>query len=116
MNKLEQHSKEQRALLRIESIKKFFKHCRLFITANVLILFVSKDIFNWFDIAAITDNGFKQWVMWNIASIPIIWSIVLTIHALVVFRIRLVRFKWTKPEMLIKWEQKMIQDIIQKEL
>ena len=72
----------------IAQIKDFYKHLRIFSIATILIFIIKADIFEWFLNSAAIAPSLKDWITWNIISVPIIWAVVLLIHGWVVFRIK----------------------------
>lgn len=101
---------------RVARIKDFYQHLKLFSITTIMLFIIKADIFKWFLNSAAIEPGYKEWIAWNMLSIPIIWSVILLIHGLVVFRIKIINWKRLKPKALRDWEQTKINQILQDEL
>ncbi len=100
--------KLERAQKRLDALKAFYNHLVVYVVVNIaLFVFRGKIIFTLININAIGNPDFLKWVDWNIYGTPIIWGIVLLIHAISVFSIF--------PKLLYKWEEKQMQKIMKEE-
>lgn len=101
---------------RVDELRGFYKHLQTFLTANIILIIIKIDLFNWFIDSANIDEEFMEWIEWNFLSIPIIWSIVLLCYALFIFKIKYKDWSNLKPQILKNWEQEKIKEILQEEL
>ena len=98
-----------RAQKRVNDIKIFYRHLRIYIFINVLLLFVKYRALDFFAEKGIQDPGFLDWFQWNLISTPVIWGIGLLLHALYVFKFQARPLKELKPKFLEDWEKRQIQ-------
>jgi hypothetical protein len=99
-------AKYERAKKRVNCIKGFYNHLAAFLIVNLLIL-----LFRFEFIPVITfsneDPNLQHWLDWNTYGITLVWGFGLFVHGVWVFA-----KKWT---FLQSWEEKKVQDIIEKE-
>lgn len=96
--------KYQRAKKRVEELKGFYRHLRVFVLVNVFLYLFKAGIFNSALPEFLTSEPqFFSWVDVNLW----VWGIILLVHALYVFR--------NKIPFLKKWEERQIQKIMEKE-
>ncbi|RDK87142.1 2TM domain-containing protein [Marinirhabdus gelatinilytica] len=95
---LTQKQKLEKAKKRVEKIKGFYSHAIVYAIVNLLILLSSMGFFT---------NGFVNLHMpsWGYFTTPFFWGIGLFFHGLSVF----------KTGFLKKWEQRKIQEYLEKE-
>tara|TARA_B100001146_G_scaffold224006_1_gene240238 strand:+ start:743 stop:1066 length:324 start_codon:yes stop_codon:yes gene_type:complete len=74
-------SKYSRAKLKVERIKKFYEHALLFLIVNVVLFWFKGEIFAFFLDQEIHNSEFYNWLALNIIFIPVIWGVILLIHA-----------------------------------
>ncbi|MGD1946705.1 MAG: 2TM domain-containing protein [Croceivirga sp.] len=75
-----------KAQRRVKRIKGFYQHLTAYIIINtVLLLSSGKITFILLSREALGNPAFLKWVNWNLWGTPIIWGIVLLIHAVNVF-------------------------------
>ena len=98
-----------RAQKRVNDIKIFYRHLRIYIFINVLLLFIKYRALDFFAEKGIQDPGFLDWFQWNLISTPVVWGIGLLLHALYVFKFQAKPLKELKPKFLEDWEKRQIQ-------
>ena len=98
-----------RAQKRENDIKIFYRHLRIYIFINVLLLFIKYRALDFFAEKGIQDPGFLDWFQWNLISTPVVWGIGLLLHALYVFKFQAKPLKELKPKFLEDWEKRQIQ-------
>lgn len=98
--------KLQRAKKKVDSIKGFYNHLVVYVIIN-LTLFVLREkvILTLLSKESIGDPNFLHWINWNVFGTPIIWGIVLFIHAIIVFG--------SKPSFIKNWEQQQLKKYMQ---
>ena len=101
-----EYDKYDRAKKRMKQIKGFYSHVKVYLIVNVLIILARIYAGNYINFDA-QDEGFRDWLNWNIMLTPILWGIVLLIHGISVNRFKLKLFK--------DWEDKKIKEYIDKE-
>lgn len=104
-----------RAQKRVASIKKFYRHLRIFIIANLILLFFKFKALNFFEDKGVQDQDFLNWFEWNIIGTPVLWGIGLVIHAVYVFSFDAKPFKELKPKFLKEWEERQIRKFMENE-
>ena len=102
-----ENTKYERALKKVEAIKRFYKHLRVYIIINVLLLLLRAKIFKFFRDGDFSDVHFDRWLDWNTYGTAIIWGIALFIHGLYAFQYK---FKFFK-----NWEDRKLKEILEKE-
>lgn len=93
-----------RALKRVEDIKKFYSHLRVYIIINVLLLLIKAKILSLIDGGSLQDLHFERWLDWNSYGTAILWGIGLLIHGLYAFHYK---FNFIK-----KWEERKIEELM----
>ena len=95
-----------KAKIRVETLKTFYKHLAVYIVVSSFLLLAAKRVTFIFLSKKVLDNPeFLEWIDWNLYGTPIVWGIVLLIHAAYVFTSN--PFK--------KWEEKQIEKYIKKD-
>ena len=112
-----QSEKFLKAKKQVEHIKNFYKHLRVYIIINLLLLVVKFNLIDWFkdDYEWIQNPGFSDWVSWNIVGTPIIWGLGLLVHAAYVFKFGANSWKELKPAFLKRWEKRQLQKFLEEE-
>jgi hypothetical protein len=105
--KTSENTKYERALKKVETIKRFYKHLRVYIIINVLLLLLRAKIFNFFRDGNVSDVNFERWLDWNTYGTAAIWGLALVIHGIYAFEYK---FKFFK-----NWEERKLKEIIEKE-
>ena len=100
------YQKYDRAKKRVKEIKNFHQHLRTFVIVCLLLLVVRFIVFPYLP-GLPTDQGFQDWLTVNTIFMPLLWGVVVGVHALRVFGA-----KW-KP--LRRWEERKIEEFLQKE-
>ncbi|MEO9893178.1 2TM domain-containing protein [Aurantibacter sp.] len=108
-------AKLKRAELRVKQIKKFYKHLRVFVIVNVLLLIVKFRAHDFFAGQGMSDEGFLTWLDWNIIGTPVIWSLVLGVHAFHVFVMKSQSIKAYTPKFFKDWEERQIEKFMNEE-
>lgn len=98
MEKFERRSTYKRAKKRVEEEKGFYKHLTAYIIVNIFLLFINSDFI---------DEGFTNWLQWNLYITPFFWGIGLFIHWIKVFNPNIIFSK--------QWENRKIKEIIDKD-
>lgn len=106
-SKNKENSKYERALEKVEAIKRFYTHLRAYIIINVLLLLLRAKIYKFFNDGDFTDVQFDRWLDWNTYGTAIIWGIGLLIHGLYVFHYKFRFFK--------NWEERKLKEILEKD-
>jgi len=105
--KTSEKTKYERAQKKVEGIKKFYKHLRVYIIINVLLLLLRARIFKFFGDGDFSNVRFDRWLDWNVYGTAIIWGVGLLIHGLYVFQYK---FKFFK-----NWEDRKLKEILEKD-
>lgn len=105
-----QSEKYIRAQNRVKQIKQFYKHLKIYIIVNILLLIVKFRLFDFFTNKGVQDEGFYDWLEWNTIGTPIVWGIGLFLHGIYVF-------KWQqfKPNFMKDWEAKQMTKFLEEE-
>ena len=113
----EQNTKFLKAQKRVNDMKKFYRHLRVYIVINLLLLIVKFNLFNWFkdDYAWLQDPKFLDWLSLNILGTPVLWGIGLLAHGLYVFKFKSKSWKELKPEFIKKWEKRQLDKFLREE-
>lgn len=106
MNTIE-NNKYERAQQKVDTIKKFYKHLRVFIIINVLLLLARIKIFKFFKDGDFSNVQFDRWLDWNTYGTAAVWGVALTLHGLYAFQYK---FKFFK-----NWEERKLKEILEKE-
>ncbi|MFH6604310.1 2TM domain-containing protein [Maribacter algicola] len=104
-----------RAQKRVDAIKKFHRHLKVYLVINLLLLFANYRAFDFLTDKGVNDTGFFDWFQWHVVSTPALWGIGLLVHAVYVFRFGARPLKELKPRFLKDWEARQIQKYIDKE-
>lgn len=100
-------TKYERALKKVEAIKRFYKHLRVYIIINVLLILLRIKIFKFFSDGNFSDVQFDRWLDWNTYGTVFIWGIALLIHGIYAFQYK---FKFFK-----NWEDRKLKEFMEKE-
>ena len=98
----------RKAHLRVQKLKRFYKHLTVYVIVNVIVVFFGLrgiDLLNTKTMEV--DAYYVPWLLWNVLSVPILWGIGLLIHGVSVFR---PTFGFIK-----NWEQRQLQKIMEEE-
>jgi len=98
----------KKAKKKVENIKNFYKHLRVYIVINVILIFLAYRALGFFGENTVQDSGFNDWFIWNVFGTPILWGIGLLAHALYVFRFQSKPLKGFKPRFIKDWEARQI--------
>lgn len=106
-----------KARKRIEDMKKFYRHLRIYIIVNVLLLLIKLNLFNWFkdDYDWLQSPQFNDWMGWNFLGTPVLWGIGLLAHGLYVFTFKSKPWQELKPGFLKRWEERQLERILKEE-
>ena len=96
-----------RAQKKVEAIKRFYKHLRVYIIINVLLILLRIKIFNFFSDGDFSGVQFESWLDWNTYGTAALWGVGLLLHGLYVFQYK---FKFFK-----NWEERKIKEILEKD-
>ncbi|WP_281540525.1 2TM domain-containing protein [Maribacter aestuarii] len=112
-----QSEKFLKAQKRVNDMKKFYRHLRVYVVINILLLVVKLNLFNWFkdDYVWMQEKNFSDWASLNLLGTPIIWGIGLAIHGLYVFKFKSQTWQELKPEFLKKWEKRQLEKFLREE-
>lgn len=105
---MDYYEKREKAKKRVEEIKGFYNHLKVYIIINVLLILIKGDFLSF--ITGKTENadpGFLYWLDLNVILTPILWGIGLLIHGIVVYR--------NKFRFLKKWEERQIQKFLEED-
>ncbi|MFD2586998.1 2TM domain-containing protein [Croceitalea marina] len=95
-----------RAKERVRKLKSFYKHLTAYILVSAMLLILSGRVtFVLLSKEALGNPEFLEWINWNLFGTPIIWGVVVLIHAAYVFMNS--PFK--------RWEERQIQKFIKKD-
>ena len=100
------YEKYDRAKKRVITIKNFHQHLLTFLLVTSILLLVRFVALPYMP-GLPQDQGFQDWLTWNTILMPLLWGIVVGIHALRVFS-----SKWSP---LRRWEERKIDEFLQKE-
>ncbi len=91
---------------RVRKLKSFYKHLTAYILVSAMLLILSGRVtFILLSKEALGNPEFLEWINWNLFGTPIIWGIVVLVHAAFVFINS--PFK--------RWEEKQIKKFIKKD-
>lgn len=113
----QQEEKILKAKKQVAQIKKFYKHLRVYVIINLLLLMVKFNLVSWFkdDYEWLQSSAFSDWLSFNIIGTPIIWGIGLLFHAAYVFKFGAKSWKELKPAFLKKWEKTQLEKFLEEE-
>ncbi len=98
----------RKAQLRVQKLKRFYKHLTVYVIVNVIVVFSGLRVIDLLDTKTMeVDANFETWLVWNVLSVPILWGIGLLIHGVSVFR---PTFGFIK-----NWEQRQLKKIMEEE-
>ena len=98
MEKFEQQSRYKIAKKRVEEEKGFYKHLTAYIIINVFLTLINSDFI---------DEGFSNWLDWNLYFTAFFWGIGLFFHWIKVFKPNIIFNK--------QWEERKIKEIMDKD-
>ncbi len=98
MEKFEEQKRYEKAKKRLEREKGFYSHLTVYIIINIALLFINSDFI---------DEGFNNWLDWNLYITPIAWGIGLFFHGISVFGRNTFFNK--------NWEEKKIKELMDKD-
>lgn len=113
--KSDQTEKLKKAQKRVKNLKDFYRHLRVYIVINVLLLIVKFKAHDFFTEKGIVDEGFIDWFEWNILGTPVIWGLGLGVHAIYVFGFKSKSLKELKPRFYTDWEDRQIEKYMNEE-
>jgi hypothetical protein len=115
MENQEQLERYQRARLQVDRMKKFFRHLRVYIVVNVLLIIFKLRLFRFFTDQGIRNEQFYDWLDWNIIGTPVLWGVGLAIHAFYVFVLQGKKWNDVKPGFIVEWEERQIKKYLDKD-
>ena len=106
---MEQSQKFIEAQKRVKEIKGFYNHLTAYIVVNAALIFIRIPIVVFFAdrLGDQADQGFFEWLNWNVLITPLLWGIGLFIHFIVVFG--------RKSGFIRNWEERKIREFMQEE-
>lgn len=112
--KSKQSQKFLKAQKRVNDMKKFYRHLRVYVIINILLLVVKLNLYEWFngEYEWMQSPNFTNWFSINIIGTPLLWGIGLLIHGLYVFKLKSRTWQELKPEFLKKWEERQLEKIL----
>ena len=90
-----------KAKKRVDNLKNFYAHIAVYLVMNTLLFVFKGRILNFFTTNGVEDQGFLNWMEWNMILIPVIWGVVLLVTG--------VYFLKLKPGFFRKWEERKMQ-------
>jgi len=108
-------SRLKRAHKRVKVLKGFYRHLRVYIVINILLLLVKFRAYDYFTEEGMMDEGFFDWFEWNIIGTPVIWGLGLGAHAIYVFVLKSRPLKEFSPKFFKKWEERQIEKYMNEE-
>ena len=96
----------ERAKKRVDTIKGFYNHLKVFLIFNVLLVVAKLSLADWI-IEHVPDRDVQYWIDMNIIITPAIWGIGLMIHGIYAYRHK---FTFVK-----RWEEKKLKEIMEEE-
>lgn len=102
-----ENTKYERAQKKVDTIKGFYKHLRVYIIINVLLILLRVKIFKFFKDGDFSNVQFDRWLDWNTYGTAAIWGFALVLHGLYAFQYK---FKFFK-----NWEARKLKEILDKE-
>lgn len=113
--KSDQSEQFKRAQKRVKSLKDFYKHLKVFIIINILLMIVKFRAYDFFTERGIVDEGFVNWFEWNVIGTPVIWGLGLGLHAIYVFVFKSKPLKEFTPQFFKDWEERQIDKYMNEE-
>ena len=115
MNTPEQQALYKKAKKRVEDEKGFYNHLTVYIIINIIIICVNRFIFTNTNSISV-EQGFTDWLHWNLLATPVLWGIGLLIHGLRVFRKSFWLGKLTKKSVFgPEWEKRKIKELMEED-
>lgn len=110
-----QQDRYKRAKKRVEDEKGFYNHFTVYIVINIVIICVNRFVYiN--NNSPFTDEGFIDWLNWNLLATPVLWGIGLLIHGVHVFKKNNFLGKIYKRFVFgSEWEKRKIKELMDKE-
>jgi len=108
-----QSEKLKRAQKKVKNLKDFYRHLRVYIVINILLLVVKLKAYNYFTEEGTMQESFFDWFEWNIIVTPVVWGLGLGVHALYVFNSK--PLKSFKPKFYTDWEERQIEKYMNEE-
>lgn len=97
-----------KAKKKVDDIKGFYYHLTVYILVNIALLIFRTPILLFFlNMGDATDEGFSEWLDFNIVFTPLLWGLGVFIHYAVVFGL--------KPKFIKKWEKRKLEEILKEE-
>lgn len=90
-----------RAKKRVDTLKNFYAHIAVYLVMNVLLFVFKGRIVSFFVDKGVEDQGFLNWMEWNMVFIPIVWGVVLLVAGIYILKL--------KPGFIEKWEEKQLR-------
>lgn len=79
-------TKYERAQRRVAAIKGFYNHLTVYLIVNAaLLIFKDTLTVNLLSKRALGNPEFLEWIDWNVYGTPIIWGLILAVHAVKIF-------------------------------
>ncbi|NKI32730.1 2TM domain-containing protein [Croceivirga thetidis] len=98
------NNKYLRAKKRVEEIKSFYRHLKVFVVINGVFYLFKLGVFNSFLPEWVnSEPQFFNWVNMNV----VLWGVILVVHFIYIYR--------NKIPFLKKWEERQIQKIMDRE-
>lgn len=104
-----------KAKKRVDGIKKFYKHLRVFIIVNIILLVLEFSAFDYFNWNTISDEGFLNWFEWNVIGTPSIWGLILIFHGIYVFVLKAKPFNELGPKFTKDWEERKMEEFMKED-
>lgn len=98
MENSEQQKKYLIAKKRVQEEKGFYTHLTVYIIVNILLLFINSDFKN---------EGFNNWLNWNLYITPFFWGIGLFFHWVKVLNPNIIFSR--------QWEKRKIKEVMDKD-
>ncbi|WP_378184033.1 2TM domain-containing protein [Aquimarina sp. SS2-1] len=95
MENSERNKKYIRAKKRVQEEKGFYSHLTAYVIVNIFLLFINSNFI---------DEGFNNWLEWNLYLTPLLWGIGLFFHWVKVFNPNIIFSK--------QWEERKIKEIM----
>ncbi len=105
---MEYNQRREKAKKRVEELKQFYTHIRVYILINILILLLRGRLLDFILGKSETiDPGFLGWIDLNVLLTPLLWGIGLLIHGIYAYRHK---FGFVK-----RWEERQIRKILEED-
>ena len=113
--KTEKRSKFKKAQKRVQNIKGFYDHLKVYVIANAILFLVKDRGYEFFVSKGVDDPAFFEWLGWNMIITPVLWGVGLLIHGVVVFKLKGKTWSELKPKFIKDWEQKQLQKFMKED-